>query len=501
MPSGREPLLPRLTAPAALLALALAVYLLRVWPWASAQLWFDEVITLENYCGAFHPGTTFASVWRNYTMANNHILNTALYWGWLRLVTPAAPELLLRLPSILIGAVTILVAGIYWRRALGRRLAALAALALAASPVFPAFAYQIRGYSLSMLLAAVATGAAMNLLLKRAHASDWAALLLSLALQPLLMPSAAVLAAAIAILLAIYRNPDEPLLGPSAPRRLAAGCAAAAAGLLGLAYYLTLLPQLRAAIADAASVSRDIWPTRLASARHLLLAAACHLGPLLVPLALAPFRRIPSRHRRLAAFLLLSIAAAGTLMYLAAGARNVPFPRNSLLFLPPLTAAAFAALRACRLRHPLLPVAATLLLLVSGLAATAAADRRCTALVRRGKVPQDLLMQLYRGDTAIRDSIAILRQNRLADHAILLVSDNDSATAKWYFLAAGLPRHRAIDHTELRTTARAIHRRRPLELYFSCARLPQEAEYYFRLAEAPPPRLRLHDFPRRQLYQ
>ena len=145
-------------------AAALALYALRTMPWATAQLWLDEVITLYHYCGAFHPEATMGAIFRSYTMANNHILSSAIYFLWLKLVPLTAPEAVLRLPSLVFGALTLATVAFWWRKWLGARIAALGALVFAASPVFPAFAYQIRGYALSMLLSAVGVALAATLL-------------------------------------------------------------------------------------------------------------------------------------------------------------------------------------------------------------------------------------------------------------------------------------------------------------------------------------------------
>ena len=59
--------------------LAAALFLLRVTPWSMAELWFDEVLTLQ-YFAIGQEDSTFLSIFRNYIMANNHFLNSAIYW-------------------------------------------------------------------------------------------------------------------------------------------------------------------------------------------------------------------------------------------------------------------------------------------------------------------------------------------------------------------------------------------------------------------------------------
>ena len=488
-------------------AAALALYALRTMPWATAQLWLDEVITLYHYCGAFHPEATMGAIFRSYTMANNHILSSAIYFLWLKLVPLTAPEAVLRLPSLVFGALTLATVAFWWRKWLGARIAALGALVFAASPVFPAFAYQIRGYALSMLLSAVGVALAATLLDAPARrGTAWPvqlALFVVALAQPLVMPSAALFPAAIAAWIAVERRPADSFLGRNAPKAVAAALPTALGGLLGLAYYLTLGSQFRLARIDAGEISRDWW-TASSSALHVLLALAAHLGVLLVPLGLAlVFKKCKQILNNKIVIIIISWLGAEALMYLAAGRQTVPFPRNSLVFFPLVTFAALLALRAlprhfCRGRYALGAAGVAILL---GLSITSWQERICLKMVRAGDIPQDLLKQQYRGDDSIRTVVRNLHEAGLCDSAFLLVSDNDGTVAKWHYDLLGHSARRVYDRTELYANPyfwrQADGTAAPV---FVVARLAPEAEQLYSIAAYPISRQLLMEMKFRDFY-
>ncbi len=486
---------------------ALFVYLLRVWPWANAQLNFDEVITLFNFCEIFSPNATLAEVFRNYHWANNHILSTAIYWGWTRLVTPQASEVVLRLPSILCGLMTLCVVGLWWRRFLGERLALFGVVIMAASPIFPAFAFQIRGYSLTMLLTSIAVGATYEYLHRKRPA--WLALsCLCALLQTLVMPTAAIMAAMLAIVTVLYRRPGETALGPALGRRFAAGTVIALAALLGLSYYLTLGNQFRLAMADAAQYSADWWPTWWSSARHVLTAFPLHLGLALIPIAatglllLWPHQSKPgllSVRNGLMAF--GAWLAVEGLLYLAAG-KQVPFPRNSLTLLPLFTFAALLFLRgsyAIRVL-PWTALLPTIVLTAAvGIGITYWQDAAALAKTRKGDVPLNLLHQHYRGDSDTRTIVKNIHDSGRADLAFLVVSDNDSATAKWYYTIYGHNNNLVVDRSTLLQNP-TFWRPHPSVPVLVSARLEPEARQLYYIAQFKAPVCKLLTLERRQLW-
>ena len=96
------------------LLLAVAIFLLRVTPWSMAELWFDEVLTLQ-YFAIGQEDSTFLGIFRNYIMANNHFLNSAVYWWWVRFLNYNFTAHLLRWPSLFFGLATIAVVVLHWR--------------------------------------------------------------------------------------------------------------------------------------------------------------------------------------------------------------------------------------------------------------------------------------------------------------------------------------------------------------------------------------------------
>ena len=82
-----------------------AVFLLRSFLWFNAELWYDEVLTLSRFVFNSHDGSLL-NVFRDYPIANNHMLSTAVYWIWTHLVG-LPDEAILRIPSIVGGLATI----------------------------------------------------------------------------------------------------------------------------------------------------------------------------------------------------------------------------------------------------------------------------------------------------------------------------------------------------------------------------------------------------------
>ncbi len=442
--------------------------------WGNAQLWFDEVITLNNYCGAFSRDCTFGSVFRNYTLANNHILSSAIYWLWIRLCTPQARELLLRLPSIAFGVATLCVLYFGWRRYIGRVIALLCVAMFASSPVFLPFAYQIRGYSLAMMLSALTMLPLMAILRGDASLRHQLALAVLLVLQPLIMPSGVILAGACAA--AIFFTQ---------PRRWQDALPAVLGGALGLAYYLTLWTQFKAAAIDAGSISLDWW-TRWSSARHVVFAFTLHLMVALLILAVMLCRRkFQLKQLRMPCAILCGAAAVWLAMYVLAGSKTVPFPRNSLVLLPMLSFGVMLLLRQCgfRLKQPLHCGALGGVIMLFGAAVIMQSMRYEQARVRQGDIPQNLLVQQYRGDCSIRDFVDNLQQAGIDGNCLIVVSDNDGAVAKWYFKTHHFPAQNIFDRTDaLQSNPRVINRNIQNLPVFIGARLRPEAEQLAKIA-------------------
>ena len=466
----------------------LAVFAVRLWRWASAELWYDEAITLVNFAGAWQP-RPLLDIFRDYSLANNHFLCTAIYWGWLKFVkADQASELLLRLPSLLAGFLTVFCVLRGWRRFLGTKFACLAALLFACGPVYPAFAYQIRGYVFSLLLAVLATVASADCV-KESSWRNQACLAVCSLLQVFLMPSAALLAPILALTIAMTRKFAgrgwKASLLPPLPMLVATA--------LGLGYYATLGPQLAAAAADASSIAADLW-TYPGIVRHLLAASAVQfVVPLAVLAALFVFKMLTAEESRRQTWsvsnsclpiclLLAVILGTAAALLLARFSRSLPFPRNFLLLLPPLVFAVCSLLRNAphSQRLKLLPLA--LAVLLWGWAVGAIAEKRTAREVANGENPQDLLCQYYRGETSNRQLVAWFARENLLHRSILLVSTLDGPTAAWYWHQAGgednavCDRFAPVNFPENPLDARLAQS--PSSLRFCSARNQIEANFY-----------------------
>lgn len=157
---------------AAVAAAAFAGLLLRV---AAAQgaLWTDEAWSVIYAAEAGDPAGVFLRI--------NHDNNHHLYSLWLQAVGTDSPSWLARLPAIVAGTVSILVAAML----VGRRSAwagIAAALLLALSPTFVTFGSEARGYALMLLAALVLTLIATEALERGAKAATpwWLALVAAL---------------------------------------------------------------------------------------------------------------------------------------------------------------------------------------------------------------------------------------------------------------------------------------------------------------------------------
>ena len=411
-----------------------ALFLLRVTPWSMAELWFDEVLTMQ-YFAIGNEESTFLGIFRNYIMANNHFLNSAVYWWWVRFLNFNFTAHILRWPSLFFALATLSVVVLHWRHFLGRRWAALAGVMLAISPVFGAFAYQIRGYSLAIFLATVAMSGVLEILFGQWRRGQMLACMACF-LLPLVMPSAAMLAPS----LALFVFWQQRTVGKSCWRALVAAAPCLLAALLGGAYYLTIWEQFQRASQDAGG-----WMSSWQAAGAVALGILGHLGFFALPL-LGGFLGtrwrgkitvgcLGSLDRQLLLCCCLPILG---LLFLRIGGR-APFPRVFLVFLPSFTlAAVWAAQRQKQLRQARIIYPAVVILLTGCLL-----ENYCSSLTRRqiadGKSPQNLLQQYYRGASDNREVVSFLKEKHLAPGSLVLVNEFDATSFRFYWHLAELP--------------------------------------------------------------
>lgn len=416
------------------LLIALAVYLVRVMPWACSEYWYDEVITLGDYVISRPEYGIWNSVFRSYPVANNHILSSAVYWCWVRVLNfGIVAEQLVRLPSILFGGGLIAIVVCHWRKWLGDRIANLGGLALAISPVFTAYAYQIRGYSLSMLLA----GAALSGILEYTDGNKKPGQLLlcaSCILLPLVIPSNMLFVPVLLITLAFACPVWKSCLQAVIPPML---CAA-----LGTSYYFTIWEQFIKASKEPAG-----WDSAWLVAGNLTLALAS-FGIVLLAASLAAWKinkkqngqDEPSLSQPVLKLnpLVLTCSCIGiiALTLICARSGQAPYPRVFLIFLPAATLCIlmFAVkTKAFKLSYPLLAVA----ILLNGLVWERTAGAITDSEVKRGQSPNNLLQQYYRGADDLRTAAAFLRDEKWMANGVVITDEYDFPTMNLYWRMNG----------------------------------------------------------------
>ncbi|OQC15652.1 MAG: hypothetical protein BWX73_01226 [Lentisphaerae bacterium ADurb.Bin082] len=451
------------------LVIALAIYLVRVMPWAMSELWYDEVITLGDYVFDIR-GRGLGYVFRNYPVANNHILSSAVYWLWIRFIDfNVTAEHLVRAPSMALGALTIALVMGHWRVWLGKRLAILGGLLLAISPVFTAYAYQVRGYALTMALAAAAVSGAIEVINGRLWTGQ-VIVAATMLLLPIVIPSNVILAPVLALFIAIVLWQA----GQSWTQCLLRILPALLASIVGFSYYFTLWEAFLA-------VSREPsgWPSAWMVAGNLTLALLAHAGLFAVTLVgavvlcagkrharppqppfdptLAPAGRdrdpVPvdaadssNQHRQLpvppgvaVGALTLGCVAVTAAVLLAARPGQAPYPRVFLVLLPPLTLAAllsgrvFAAIQ----RWPLM--LAALLVVANGFVWERVSEAVTDAQLRRGATPNNLVQQYYRGADELRHLASLMAHQEWMENAIVVTDEYDFPTFRLYWQLAGGP--------------------------------------------------------------
>lgn len=411
--------------------LLIALFLVRVYSWATAELWYDEVLSLQLF---ILKHDTLAGLFRDYCIANNHFLANAIEWLWVRLCPIAlGSELSLRIPAILCGIGTLLTVHIGWRKWLGKEVAFATALLLAASPVFSVFAFQMRGYSLAMLLSALALTAMMHRLEKNTWRNCLALFTASLAL-PLVMPSAAMLPAAIVAAFGLHsifkgEQPSETT-GKRILHGIHQSLPAIIGAFLGVLYYTTLWADFQRARAESGG-----WSSAWLVAGHLLLAFALHLAFFAWPLAKTSLSK---RSCDLLPKCILGavVIAAAAVLLVPSPVGRAPFPRVFLPLLPMLTLAAALAMKST---SPITAIPLKKLALISaipGLLIGICCDSlTARQLDTRETPPQNLLQQYYRGNSPCSLNMSSLTND--SEKRLILVNASDVPAFSFYWQISG----------------------------------------------------------------
>lgn len=444
--------------------IVLALYLVRIMPWAMAELWYDEVITLGDY--VFDPkGHGFWHIFRNYPVANNHILSSAVYWLWVRFIDfNITAEHLLRMPSMAFGGMTIALVMYHWRLWLGNRIAILGGLLLAISPVFTAYAYQVRGYSLSILLAAIALSGTLEIVSGRRGLGHTLAVITML-LLPLVIPSNVILAPVLALLIAValwHRGHNWwQCIGHSLPVLIAAA--------IGFSYYFSIWELFLAASREPGG-----WSSAWLVAGNLCLATLAHAGlfagalagvlymllrkkhfwnrqsPLDLATSLA-LEAVPGRPTRLLLRPMPVIMAStvGCLIVVAAvllvsRSGQTPYPRVFLVFLPVITFAALFSGRSSTILRRWSFGMLALLVICNGFIWERAAEALTDIQLQSGHTPNNLLQQYYRGADELRYLSSLLAEQQWLENATALTDAYDFPTFRMYWQLAGGQRGKVI---------------------------------------------------------
>ncbi|MBO4513567.1 MAG: hypothetical protein J5746_12455 [Victivallales bacterium] len=424
------------------LIIVIAIFVLRIMPWLLAEYWYDEVLTLSNFAiGTSPDDTLWKSVFRSYPIANNHILSTAVYWVWVRILNyNLGFEHFTRLPSLLFGTGLIALCVCHWRKWLGSHVANLGGLLLAASPVFGAFAYQIRGYSMSMFL----TGLAISGLLEYnsgKYALGQFLMSISCLLLPLVIPSNVLLAPVLAaVLLWSCRSWKSKLISCIPPML---------AFFVGISYYFTIWTQF-----VNASKEPGGWSSPWLVAGNLLLAFLLHGLALLIALLLRKMSLLKGNENinelqdtsiqspaegmnavsPMVIFLSSALVIGLTLLFSRKG--QAPYPR---VFLILFITASYALLQACANNKvgsksfPMLFIA----ILFCGLVTERIAFEMTNRKLQAGISPQNLLQQYYRGNSDLRNAVDFMAKNKLMEDAIILTDEYDHPTVQMYFAMNG----------------------------------------------------------------
>ena len=424
------------------LIIVIAIFVLRIMPWLLAEYWYDEVLTLGNFAfGQPGKNTLWECVFRNYPIANNHILSSAIYWIWLRVLGfNMAFEHFIRLPSLLFGAGLIALCVCHWRNWLGGRVANLGGLLLAASPVFGAYAYQIRGYSMSMFLGGLAISGLLEFNSGK-YALGQLLMCISCLLLPLVIPSNVLFSLVIAtVLLCTCRSWKRGLVSCSWPLL---------ASFVGASYYLTLWEQF-----VSASREPNGWSSAWEVMGNLLLAFLLHGVVPLIALGLRKMSQLKAdddiselqcgSSQRPAdgmnpvspAIVFLSSLAIIALTLLFSRAGHAPYPRVFLIF---FIAASYALLQACANNRignksfALLFIA----IIFCGLVTERVSYELTQRQLRVGVSPNNLLQQYYRGNSDLRNAVEHMEKNRLLGKAIIITDEYDYPTTRMYVAMNG----------------------------------------------------------------
>jgi hypothetical protein len=400
------------------------------------DLWFDELITVAEFVML----RDHRAVFTTYPVANNHMLFSFMEWWWVTglaiiqgtnvysvAVNAAAP--LLRLPCAFFACLTGVFLYTRGRRSLGNARALVLAIVLLASPMFLSFAYQIRGYGLSMLLSSIAAIGTLEIL--RGKRKEGAFIYgPSAAFLPVVIPSNVLVTFSLWLFVAIVllrRRCDFRNLFFVGAMGLVSAC--------GMIVYLLIFDKFMKVVKQTGG-----WDSGGDVVGHLALALAIHLGGFLLA-CWATRMRTPQTEREAPNALLrllpiLALCCAVPILALALG--RAPFPRVFLSYLPPLTLCAMWFFRAenCRRMRDfamvLFMVLTTSIVWYRFSAYTAQRD------LQQGVTRQNLLQQFYARRTDVSGIVDFLvHYEGVPQRALVWIDVHDFPSLRYYWRRKG----------------------------------------------------------------
>jgi hypothetical protein len=407
------------------------------------DLWYDEVYTIDVFVSQ-----SAAGIVTDYSAPNNHVFYSLLLRPFYLLYLASGSELLLRLPSLLFTVGTLAMAFRVARRWAGLPAGVLATLSLGLTQMFLVHTMQVRGYGLSMFLAAWLADLALPASTNR-PGRRWAAIAVIGAAFLYVLPTNGLFLIPLGAVAVAWTASGHRRVKPVFVEAMAWAAACLLAGLL----YWPILEQVLEAGGNRAEAPPG---ATLRLAASVLRAAARDWLPVL-PFAVVGmgcytydvYRR-PSREKAVLPLLTASLIVVPFVLTVLSG--FVPFVRNYSPMLPFL-AVAVGWLLACFLQAAGRLVSAacsdpTVTLIGMVLLAGVALPRLWTyparlAEHRRSQFAQDGYYNYYAADYQPSEVVAYLEQLIGPDESyVVYYADIDHFPLAHYFRRAGMPLER-----------------------------------------------------------
>ncbi len=404
-------------------------------PYWISDLWMDELVSLGDYWTQ----PNFWDIFMTYPMANNHILFSAEMWCWVRLVPDPTSEWWLRMP--LMGHLLLLWLILWCHRNRFSQTYWLLILTFLLSPVLFNFLFQLRGYSLSLVLATLSTLGCIEMLEKNSH-GFWK-VFLGCVLLPGIMPTNGLFLISLWLFLGIefWRTHESKI-------QWIKWCILAFGMGIGSFPYLCMGGKFFTVMQSPWG-----WENSWAALGNLFLGLFVHLFiPCMIWLIFCLKKKIMLVERSISTpkywiWILLCIAGIVIPIFLRSPS---PFPRVFLVFFPIFTMLFFLYLEALwnKAANFLTKNWTLFYLLIFLLHYFAVID--ITNMIRNAKVavgdaPQNLLEQYYRFSQDASKTIQTITATYSPDSIWLVADFHQWLALRHYGMLAGIPPERILD--------------------------------------------------------